>query len=77
MAGQFQLGDLTGLSGRYPWAMTNYKQGDAFQIEDLNTGVDECPAVMAGGLPFCNLARDHGGQHVAADAELRVVAVWP
>ena len=58
------------------WLMTNYTQGDAFKTEDLYTGDDDCPAAAPGGLPFCNLQKGHSGEHVAADAELRVVAVW-
>ncbi len=55
--------------------MTNYSTGDDFAPRDFPEGTD-CPAAMPGGLPLCVLSNDHGGQHVAADAELRVVAVW-
>lgn len=56
--------------------MTTYKTGDPFDIQDLNTGDDDCPSAAPGGLPFCNLTKDHEGQHVAADLDMKVVAVW-
>ncbi len=55
--------------------MTPYSAGDNFNPNDFPEG-DDCPGAMRGGLPLCNLAKDHGGQHVAVDMDLRVVAVW-
>jgi hypothetical protein len=54
---------------------TTYKTGDSFDPKDLPTG-DDCTATGPGGLPFCVLAKDHHGQHVAADLDLKVVEVW-
>jgi hypothetical protein len=64
-----------GLSQPYDWAMTTYRIGDNFDPRDFPEGPD-CTATGPGGLPFCVLSKDHSGQHVAADAELRVVGVW-
>ena len=58
--------------------MTNYQAGDAFAMEDLNTSDADCTAQTSGiGYDeFCNLRPGHEGKHVAANADLVVVATW-
>lgn len=71
-AGAALGGSVTG----YRWPMTDYKAGDVFNVEDLHTEGPDCPGEIRGGGAFCVLSLGHSGQHVAADASLRVVAVW-
>lgn len=58
--------------------MTDYRRGDAFAIEDLNSSDTECTASTEtiGFTAFCNLKPGHAGNHVAAGADLVVVETW-